>query len=358
MRRFSYNVEVVGTCNLRCPSCPVGNMGLGAGVGRPKGLMDPALFEAIVEKIVRESPGRKTTVAFYDWGEPTIHPELPRFIEILRGHGLRSRVSSNLNLDKRLEEIVKAGPDEFHISLSGFYEESYSQTHAAGRVDKVKANIRRLAAWKAQYGVGTRFVIGFHAYHHNLARDLPAMRALSQEVGFIIEPVVAQLFPIEKRLAYLRQRVALEGDVARWVAGIDVTAADEALVDLLLVKPEQSDAWFRGLPAWRKRPLMQDCERRTDKMSIRVDGSLALCCVTYDPRFTVGSSFLDATHDEIQRRRYADEFCGVCMENGLHLLPGGVRQRLARHSARSTAPTARLAGHILDYTRRPAAAPA
>ena len=74
MRKYQYNVDVVGSCNLRCPACPVGNAWGGT---RPKGHMKVAYFEEVVKKIARETPSRTTTVALYDWGEPTIHPHLP-----------------------------------------------------------------------------------------------------------------------------------------------------------------------------------------------------------------------------------------------------------------------------------------
>jgi MoaA/NifB/PqqE/SkfB family radical SAM enzyme len=313
--------------------------------------MDLALFESIVDKIVLESPGRKTKVALYDWGEPSLHPDLPRMIELLRARGLHSRVSSNLNVEKTLDDIIRANPDEFHISLSGFFQENYGRTHATGDAETVHANIRHLAALKSRYGAQTRFVIGFHAYRHNLDRDLPAMRRLAAEVGFEIEPVVAQLFPIEKRLAWLRRRAGIEED--EWTQGVEITAEDERLVELLLVTPEQSDEWFRGLPERKLAPAMVDCERRTDKLSVGVDGGISLCCVTYDPRFRPDVQFLDHSHAEIQHIRYAHDFCRVCMENGLHLLPGGFRQRLARMAARTTG-IARPARALLSlFERRP-----
>jgi pyruvate-formate lyase-activating enzyme len=317
--------------------------------------MDLALFAQIVEKIVLESPGRETKVSLYDWGEPSLHPDLPRMIELLRAKGLRSRVSSNLNVEKTLDDIVRADPDEFHISLSGFFQENYGRTHATGDVEIVRANIRHLAALKARHGARTRFVIGFHAYRHNLDRDLPAMRELAAEVGFEIEPVVAQLFPVEKRLAWLRRSAGQAEDA--WTEGVEITAEDERLVDLLLVTPEQSDAWFRQLPPRKLAPAMADCERRIRKLSVQVDGGVGLCCVTFDPRFRLEEvSFLDQSHAEIQRARYAHDFCRVCMENGLHVLPGGFRQQLARAASR-TPWIARPAGALLRLLERRSAPP-
>lgn len=352
-RRFNYNVEVVGSCNLRCPSCPVGNMPPSRRA-RPQGLMDPALFAEIVRKIVRESPGRETKVSLYDWGEPTLHPELPRMIRLLREHGVRSRVSSNLNVEKPLEEVVRADPDEFHISLSGAFQENYGRTHATGDIETVRSNIRQLAHWKRVHGARTRFVIGFHGYRHNLDRDLPAMRALADEVGFAIEPIVAQLFPLEKRLAWLRRRAGRGGPADAWTEGVAIDPSDEAVVSLLMVTPEQTDDWYRGLSPRQRAAFGTDCERRSRKLSVQVDGAVSLCCVTFDPRFRPGTHFLDHTHEEIQRSRYAHDFCRVCMENGLHVLPGGWRQRLAR-AARGLGASARPARAVLRLLdRRPA----
>ena len=80
---FYYLVDVVGTCNLRCPSCPVGNYETPA----VKGLMDFAYFEKLVLKAEAEVPGKRLFFDLYNWGEPALHPELPKFIAFLRRRG-------------------------------------------------------------------------------------------------------------------------------------------------------------------------------------------------------------------------------------------------------------------------------
>ena len=50
---LSYSVDIVGNCNLRCPSCPVGNIDLKH--TRPKGFILKELFYEIADKIARES---------------------------------------------------------------------------------------------------------------------------------------------------------------------------------------------------------------------------------------------------------------------------------------------------------------
>ncbi len=124
---YIFVIDIVGTCNLRCPTCPVGNS-----PERPRGFMDLALFRRIIAKIRRESPVPHPQINLYNWGEPLLHPELPRIIAILRQAGMRSYLSSNLNIKRGLEAVIAAGPDELKISLSGFSQETYSRTHARG----------------------------------------------------------------------------------------------------------------------------------------------------------------------------------------------------------------------------------
>ena len=50
---FTYWIEIVGTCNLRCPTCPQGNfLDNELSVGRnPTGFMELTLYKQILEKI-------------------------------------------------------------------------------------------------------------------------------------------------------------------------------------------------------------------------------------------------------------------------------------------------------------------
>jgi len=52
MTRFFFNIDVLGSCNLRCPSCPVGNS---RDVRLPTGFMEPPLLAAIIAKAKAES---------------------------------------------------------------------------------------------------------------------------------------------------------------------------------------------------------------------------------------------------------------------------------------------------------------
>ncbi|MEQ8585039.1 MAG: radical SAM protein [Thalassobaculaceae bacterium] len=299
---FQYNVDVVGSCNLRCPSCPVGNIGPNA---MPKGLMLVETFAKVLEKIERDRPSETITVALYDWGEPTLHPDLAKMITMVRDAGFKAQVSSNLNVDNNLRDIVKAAADLFAISTSGLFDETYSRTHTGGSALMLKSNLYRLAWLRDRYGTETDFVIYYHLYKHNQGRDLQSVRAIAEELGFRLETFAAFLYPMEKNL------MAIDGTLPEH---------DRELVDLLVVSPQKRIELLRKVASNNSsHPMVSDCTHRTHKMSIRFDTSVPLCCTIYDATADVSRSFLESSHEDIQASRYDRSICAACMENALHL---------------------------------------
>ena len=136
---YSFYIDIVGTCNLRCPSCPVGNSDQGY-LG--KGLMTLPLFENILKKIAAEHAGEAVQIGLYNWGESPLHPELSKFIAATRKAGFGCGTSSNFNNVGDLRTIIKADPSYIRISLSGFSNKVYQRTHKGGDIFEVKSNMR------------------------------------------------------------------------------------------------------------------------------------------------------------------------------------------------------------------------
>jgi hypothetical protein len=57
-------MDVVGSCNLRCPSCPVGNIGKINQTGKT----DVSVFQDIIAKA--DDNYAIYRVSLYNWGEP------------------------------------------------------------------------------------------------------------------------------------------------------------------------------------------------------------------------------------------------------------------------------------------------
>src|SRR5690242_4066822 len=79
-----YFIDIVGTCNLRCPSCPVGNVVSDT----PKGFMPLDQLRQILAKIAADQgPGKRLFIDLYNWGEPTLHPDLAACVRLVHEFG-------------------------------------------------------------------------------------------------------------------------------------------------------------------------------------------------------------------------------------------------------------------------------
>lgn len=288
---YVYAIDVVGTCNLRCPTCPVGNF---KAADRPKGFMEPALFERILDKIVAERVAERPDIWLYNWGEPLLHPELPAMIGAVKQRGLRCLLSSNLNIEQGLREVVRAAPDDLKVSLSGFDAASYARTHARGHLALVKSNLYRLRHYLDRYRVGTRVWVGHHLYRDTVGQ-VESVAALCRELGFEHHPMAAFYMPLE-----------------RLVEALDGRAPPDPTLDLLIEHPTRYVDRIR-----QRRSERHDCELRANQTVINHDGTVALCCTVYDKPNMLGLSFVDTPHAELERAKYAHPYCSTCMSRGV-----------------------------------------
>ncbi len=296
---FTYWIDIVGTCNLRCPTCPTGNfLDSEFSVGRnPTGFMDQDLYKKILEKIKSDNVSDRIEIHLYTWGEPLLHPKVAEFVTMTKKMGFFCGLSSNLNLDKNLKEVVKAGPDFFRISLSAFYQGNYKLTHKRGDIRIVKSNMYRLRNLLDQNKSNITVQVLYHVYKHNASDDLAMMMKLCEELEFDLDPVWAFYMPLEKSLDYLNGKVSDE---------------DKKTINMLAMDP--TDVSKAALP-YRD----EDCSLRKTQVTLNIDGSVQLCCATFDQAYVVAPSFIDTPHAELQRRRYSNDMCGPCMDKGQHI---------------------------------------
>ena len=95
-----------------------------------------------------------------------------------------------------------------------------------------------------------------------------------------------------------------------------------SMVELLAVRPEE----HRTI-ALKYMNEKEDCRLRSQQMTINSDGSVPLCCGTYDKKYSIAPSFLDTDHAELQKIKYEHSLCATCMENGMHFPPERVGEQ-------------------------------
>lgn len=290
---YVYAIDIVGGCNLRCPTCPVSNQS-----GMPKGLMSAKLFDDILSKITREWPTHKPDIWLFNWGEPLLHPHIAHFITQIKAAGLTSFISSNLNIGLRIDEVMQASPDQFKVSLSSLRQEIYSRTHERGDIKQVIQNLTALAKARDKYHAHTDIWIGHHLYT-DTQEESNAISALAKSLGFGYRASHAIIAPVEKSL--------------RFINNPDETLSSE-LQTRLIKKPITITQELATQRSGNK-----DCELRFNMTSINYDGSISLCCATIQSLQQGVTSFLNHSKDEIESLKYKHPFCNTCMTQNLHV---------------------------------------
>ncbi len=296
--QYIYSIDIVGTCNLRCPTCPVGNTGLG---GRAQGFMELELFNEILDKIVQESPDPEPQIWLFNWGEPLLHPQVATFVQAINERGLKSYLSSNLNIRKGIDSLIAAAPTDLKISLSGASTETYAQTHVRGKFELVVENMHKIRDALDRHQSGTHVWVGHHIYRHNLD-EIHQMADLCHKLKFDHHPIPAFYQPLEALL-----------EIAE---GKEV---DAPVLDLLLEHPSKYIHRFK-----EHRDSRYDCELRFNQTVINYDGSVALCCGVYKPENQLGVSFMQQSFSAIEELKYQHSFCNSCYQNGLQYAPSHI----------------------------------
>jgi MoaA/NifB/PqqE/SkfB family radical SAM enzyme len=293
-------IDVVGRCNLKCPSCPMGNSFDQDSVG---GSMSPELLTRILEKAVREQPIE--FVGLYNWTEPLLHPKIGELVAIVKSFGLRCYVSSNLNIAKRLEDVVRSAPDFFRISVSGFTNAVYRQHHSGGDVETVKRNMQALAELVRQYRPATDIEVYYLRWVGNLDEEF-LMQEYAESLGFTFTADWAWLSPIEKVID------VLAGDDS------SLSTTDRATIESL-ARP-----FRKTVEALKPYANFGPCPFFSDYLVLDCTGRVSLCCGVYDPQLYTVGNYLDHSLADLMKMKSENPHCRMtcrqCMDYGLPAL--------------------------------------
>ena len=296
---YVVQIEVVGTCNLRCPSCAVGNADNGRQTGSIGGTMPLDRLRQTLDWVEGwlDRDRSEVMVCLYSWGEPFIHTALPALIAEVKRRGYVAGISSNLNHVRNLDEVLLAGVDEIVVSLSGFTQAVYGQSHTGGDIETVKRHMVQLSEAIDRAGSAARVLVHYITYRHNVGADeFSAMAAFCEELRFEFEPSLAFFAPVEKLVE---------------MADGHVFPKDRPILDRLVIPVEEQFRISAPTAGATSCPLIED------RIDIDVDGALKLCCSSYDRRFNVAPSFEGLAVDEVNRRRRDSALCGACSAHGI-----------------------------------------
>ncbi len=318
-----YTIDIMGACNLRCGSCPQGIPSNGV----PKGSMSMTHFKSVISKIKTESPST-SHIALYSWGEPLIHPDLPEMINIAHEAGLAVALSSNLslagNFHRRLREIVKSGPDYLKISVSGYSQEVYEQTHQGGSVDLVKSNLFLLKHFLDSHSSSSTLVdINYHLYRNNGGSELNKFKNLAKELGFLLSTTHALLMPVERIFDLL------DGHPDKEAERLDRELFLIPTVDSISISSHE-------------REPITECPFALNQLNINADLSVPVCCTVFSRgENLVSNNYLSSDLRSIKKNKMNASICKRCMHERLPEYNLGFnrsgREKYILHSAKEHA---------------------
>lgn len=170
-------IEVTGSCNLRCRMCLVSYR---PEIGRREGALDLDLFRALVE----ENP-QLERVTLQGLGEPLLAPDLVPMVELASARGIEMGFNTNgmLLTGRRAEQLVTAGLGWLHISLDGARADTYAAIRGRGDLGRVGRNVRQLVEVRRRLGAQRpRLSLVLVAMRRNLDQ-IPEVVRLAAEWG-------------------------------------------------------------------------------------------------------------------------------------------------------------------------------
>jgi len=290
LRHFNYQVDISGSCNLKCISCPRGNFD----EHRGKGFMSAATYRQLLRKILQDDP-YTGIITLYNWGEPLLNRELPEIVRITNEHRILSAISSNLSLKLDFEPVIAAKPTWFRISTSG-WGANYEVTHTGGKWSLLYDNVHRLKEYKEKHHPDMLVEVFYHIYDHN-RDDYLMWQALCDELGFVLRCRHAALAPLDNIEAIIEGR------------HVNARVEQTSALQHLKVQEVMERAYDeRDRPCYYERHLW-----------ITWDLNIAQCMEWYRPDLNlVEGSFLNVTPEEIIKAREESRFCADCKSKGIH----------------------------------------
>src|SRR5437867_2924024 len=201
----SIYIEPTSRCNEFCQQCPRTLL------SREE---DRDLTYDDFRTIVDQFPALDRVV-LHGLGEPLLNKDLPRMVSYLKARGTYVLFNSNgiALTEKRGQQLIDAGLDEYRLSMDGASREMYERVRGVDAFDKIWRNVRAFRTMqKAQRAENPVVSLWFTAMRENI-HELPELIELASEAG-IEEVYMQRLVYFEEGLARSQQSLFKRADTA------------------------------------------------------------------------------------------------------------------------------------------------
>ncbi len=180
-RPYGLIVDSANNCNLACPGC-VHSRG-----SRELKLFDwkPGLLRADrISAFLRRYGPYAIQIMFYNYGEPLLNPDTPKFIRLAKTYLIQTMLSTHLSLERfDAESYVTSGLDFMLLSIDGATQAVYERFRRRGNLDRVYGNIAKLVETRRRLRRRTPVICWqFLAFEHNVC-EIPKAIEKARELG-------------------------------------------------------------------------------------------------------------------------------------------------------------------------------
>lgn len=241
-------IEPTNACNCNCVICPRQNM------TRPIGTINLDLFRRIVDDLAALGPAE---VRLFNFGEPLLHSRLPDLVRLCRERKLPVRFQTNGLLLKEtvLNALLESGLDYLGVSVNGLDEADYALIRPGFKLVDLVENIRRARVIAEASGKPLHIHVNAQVIKDNS------------------EERQAQIQLFRKTWAGLADSMSISG----------LSRYDHVAIVQRGAVSEQQLAQLQ-----RKKNNEVHCEEPFDRLIVKWDGRVTVCCADFDARMVVG----------------------------------------------------------------------
>lgn len=292
-------IEICGTCNAKCLFCHSGKVPF-----NKERMISTKVFENILLHL-KEINLLTKSVYLYDRGEPFMHKEIGKILDICRDHHVNAWISTNASKVPNLTHSQWKTIKMLKISMSGITEESYKLMYGFN-VNHIRKNVEKIAH---NASAGCDLKVNWLKYKFNKEEVIRA-KEWFESLGITFKPRIAELIQIEKLIDLYEDKLP-ESEV-------------NEIKNCLLLDEKKNMSLKRAIFDKKKSSTGVSVDRfvcyQWDHIIIYDDGELLKCCglSPYHPENRLGHILEYKTFEEIRQKKYEiANICNKCINYGL-----------------------------------------
>ena len=132
-------IEITSMCNLRCIMCYQHDKSFSSKKNGHMGIMNFDLFKKIIDEI----EGNLEAVTFASRGEPTLNPELEKFLKYCENKFLGLKINTNATMfnEKIINTLLSSDLETLVLSIDAADKEMYEKIRINSNFDKIIKNL-------------------------------------------------------------------------------------------------------------------------------------------------------------------------------------------------------------------------